>query len=376
MKRHMTILLALALAAACFAGCSDDDDDSNPAGPSTGSGIAVVNTGGDDEANLSVIDFRQGTAWNDLLPLAGTSELARFGDHVYIVDKSGDRVIRFDPVERAVLGEFSTGPGSAPNSIVFASSEKAYVTLADSAAVKIVDPTAMTVTGSIDISSMADSDGDPDQDHAVIRDGKLYVALRRSSGRSLNDYSSLAVIDIASDTVAGEIVLATNGIAGASKFAIGGGVQGQNTVAGNLYPYVVGSISDPADGAIEIVDTAAMTTDLLMTETAIGGNITIWVFDSNTTGWAIAGLSDRSGGEGWGLRRFDLAAGTFTPVSSFQKAYYSWALDFSADGLVLVGSSNEDNPGVWVFDSADGYAPLFEKPIDTGLLPERILVVR
>ena len=377
MKHFFTLMLTLMLAMV-FIGCSDDDDDDdgNVVGPASGDGIAVVNTAGDDEANLSVLDFVKGVAYKDLLPLAGTSNLTQYGDYVYIVDKDGDRIVKFDPVNRTAVGEMSTGPNSSPNSIVFASSSKAYVSMSDSAQVKIVNPSSMTATGSIDISEMADDDGDPDQGHAVIHNGRLYVSLRRSSGRSLTDHSSLAVIDIESDTVVGEIILATNGIAGSSKNSIGGQVGGASSVGGPLYPYVVGSVSDDADGAIELVDTEAMTTSIVMSETEIGGNITLWVFNTATTGWAIVGESDTSGGEGWGLNSFDLTARTFTPVSTFQKSYYCWALDYTNDGLVLVGSNDEDEPGVWIFDSNNDYAPVFEEPISVGLLPKRILVVR
>ena len=356
-------------------GCSKDKDN-NPVNAGSGVRLAVISTEGDDEANISVIDFETGTAWNDLLPVSGACEMGQYGDYVYLVDKDGDRVIKFDPEARTALGELSTGAGSAPNSIVFVSAAKAYITLADNPSIMIINPSTMTESGSIDISDMADSDGDPDQDHAVIKDGKLYVALRRSSGRSLSDYSSIAVIDIATDTVAGEIILQTNGIAGASKYSLGGQVRGSQTVAGDIYPYIVSSISYPDDGAIEVLDTAAMTSEVLYSETDIGGNMTIWVFDTPVTGWGIAGLSTTSEGEGWGLTHFNLATGSFEPVSSFQKSVYSWGLDCTDDGLVLVGNEDENNPGVWVFDSKNNYEPVFEQPIDVGLIPSRIFVVR
>lgn len=374
--QRMWTAAAIGLLVMGLAGCSNDSGDKNPVGPGSGSRLAVISTEGDDEANISVIDYETGEAWNDLLPVSGACEMGQYGDLVYLVDKDGDRVIKFDPEERTALGELSTGAGTAPNSIVFVSATKAYVTLANDPTVMIMNPSSMTAAGSIDISAMADDDGDPDQDHAVIKDGKLYVALRRSSGRSLTDHSSVAVIDIATDTVAGEIILQTNGIAGASKYSLGGQVRGQATVTGDIYPYIVSSISYPDDGAIEMLDTADMTSEVRYSETDIGGNMTIWVFDTPVTGWGIAGLSDTSGGDGWGLIRFDLTAGTFEPVSTFQHSVYSWGLDCTDDGLVLVGNEDEDNPGVWVFDSINNYAPVFENPIDVGLIPSRIFIVR
>lgn len=374
MFRNFTMLM-LVLSAVIITSCSDDDK-KDPTGPSSISGYAIVSTGGDNESNISVIDYINNKTYNDLLPVSGTCELQQYGSYVYIIDKEGDRIIKFDPKGRTAVGEMSTGPGSAPESIAFISATKAYATMSDSAALKIFNPTTMTVTGSIDLSSMADADGDPDQGHAVLKDGKVYVALRRSNGSKLTDHSSIAVINVSNNTVAGEIILKTNGIGGANKNSIGGGVGFSSTVVGTPYPYMIGSVSKATDGGIETLDTQAMSSQVYMSETEIGGNISNWVFDTTTTGWAIVGLSTASGGEGWGLKRFDLSAKTFTAVSAFQKSYYCWGIDYTSEGLVLVGSQDEKNPGVWVFDSKNGYKAVFDKPIDTGLLPERILVLR
>ena len=113
MKHFFALSIALCIALA-FIGCSDDDDDDTVVGPSTSNGIAVVSTAGDDEANLSMLDYINGISYNDLLPLSGTSNLAQFGDYIYIVDKDGDRVVKFDPVNRIAVGEMSTGPNSSP----------------------------------------------------------------------------------------------------------------------------------------------------------------------------------------------------------------------------------------------------------------------
>lgn len=371
---RIIISTSIAMLLFAFAGCSKDDK-GNTTGPTASGGIAVVSTGGDNESNISVIDYINGKAYNDLLSVTGTCEFFQKGDYVFIVDKDGDRIIKFDPYNRVAIAEMSTGASTAPEAIVFISDTKAYCTMSDSAAVKIFNPSSMKVTGSIIISQFADSDGDPDQGHAVLKDGKVYVALRRATGSKLTDHSSLAVINAANDSVLGEIVLKTNGVGGASKNSLGGNVGYSTTTNGTIYPYCIGSVSKATDGAIDRLDTATGTTEVLMSESVIGGNISNWVFDTSTTGWAIVGLSTTSGGEGWGLKRFDLNAGTFTAVSTFQKSYYCWGVDYTSSGLVLVGSQDENNPGVWVFDSNNGYKPVFETPINTGLPPERLIVL-
>lgn len=369
-------LLALVFSVVFGAGCSDDKSNGNPVGPGSSSGLAVVSTGGDNESNLAVVDYVNNKAWIDLMPLSATVELAQYGGYVYILDKDGDRVIKFDPAARTAVAELGTGPKSAPESIAFLSATKAYVTMSDSATVKVINPSNMRAIKSISLASLADADGDPDQGNAVIRDGKVYVALRRSSGSKLTDHSGIAVIDATADTLIGEIKLKTNGIAGASKHSLGGDPHGSTVVTGTIFAYIIGSVSKATDGGIESIAPGSMETASVMSETQIGGNISNWVFDTPTTGWAIVGLSTTSGGEGWGLKRFDLTAGTFTAVSDFQKSSYCWAVDFSDEGLVLTGSQDENNPGVWVYDSKNAYKPVFEKPINTGLIPKRIIVVR
>ncbi len=369
--------LSLILIIAVFSGCSEeDDDDDNPVGPGSSSGLIVVNTGGSDEYNISVVDYVNNVAYNDLLPVNGTCILTQYGDDVYIVDKDGDRIIKFDPESRSAIGEMSTGAGSAPHNVAFVSATKAYVTMSDSAAVKIINPASMESLGSIDISSLADEDGDPDQGYAVIKNGKLYVPLRRSNGRSLTDYSSVAVIDMSADSLVTEIILQTNGTAGANICSMGGEAGRSSRVDGPLYIYSIGSVSDDSDGAIELINPDDMASQVLYTESDIGGSITTWIFDTSATGWLVSGLAERSGGQGWGLTRFDLTAGTFTAVSDFQNSYYTWAIDYSDDGLVFVGYNDEDNPGLMIFDSLNDYAPLFDDPISTGLLPKRLLCVR
>jgi DNA-binding beta-propeller fold protein YncE len=268
--------------------------------------------------------------------------------------------------------------GCGPNSIVFASATKAYVTASDAPNLYIIDPETMTVTGSIDISAMADDDGDPDQYQAMIKedDDRLYVTLRRSSGRSLSDHSSLAVIDTTTDTVIDELILQTNGVSGMAQDALGGQTGGEDTCSGDIYVHVGGSMTKADDGAVEKVDTAAVTSSVVVAEPVYGGTITTWVFDSNTTGWAIAGLSVDKGGEGFDLLRFDLDTGAFTPVSSFQNQIYSYALDYTDDGFVLVGDKDENTYGVRVYDSVNNYAERFAEPLDVGLIPNRILVLR
>ena len=379
------ILLVSILSLALMACGSDDDDTSSGGGNEPIENMAVVNTKGDDEASISVINYETGETYNDLLVVGGSCDMTQYGDMVFIIDKSNDRIVKFDPASRSMISELAVTPGASPNSITFASSTKAYVTASNLPEVFIINPETMTQTGSVDISDLPDDregDEDPDQYQAVIKGDRLYVTLRRSTGRSLNDYSSLAVIDTTTDTLTplGEIQLITNGVSGMAQDALGGKTIDEDTLSGDLFVHVGGSMTKADDGAVEYVDVDTDATTVLATEIDYGGTITSWVFDTNTTGWALLGQSDKYGGTGFGLYRFELAAtaatATFTAVSAFQDQIYTYALGCTSDGLVLVGDKDEDTYGVRVYDSTDGYAEVFDSPIDVGLIPNRILVLR
>lgn len=376
---HVLVVAMFLIVGLTVSGCggggssSSNDDD----GEITLGTLAIVNTKADDEANIAIIDYVSGETFIDLLPVGGSCDMTQYGDFVYIVDKSNDRIVKFDPLARALVGEMSMDAGCGPNSIVFASATKAYVTASDAPHVFIIDPAAMAVSGSIDVSVFADEDGDPDQYQAIIKGDRLYVTLRRSSGRRLTDHSSLAVIDITTDTVVDELILQTNGVSGMAQDALGGQTGGEDVCSGDIYVHVGGSMTTAGDGAVEKIDTTALSSTVVADEDAYGGTLSTWVFDSNTTGWAMAGLSaDKEGGEGFDLLRFDLEANTYTPVSAFQNQIYTYALDYTDDGLVLVGDKDENRYGVRVYDSENDYAEVFAEPLNVGLIPNRILVLR
>ena len=378
------LMLAVFILSLVMTGCASDEDDDDASGGGSGifQNLAVVNTKGDDESSISVINYVTGDTYNDLLVVGGSCDMAQYGDMVFIIDKSNDRIVKFDPEARAMVTELAVTAAAGPNSIAFASSTKAYVTLSDLPEVWVINPQTMTQTGSVDISSLPDDrDGDPDPDQyqAMIKGDRLYVTLRRSTGRFLNDYSSLAVIDTTTDTLLGEIELLTNGVSGMAQDALGGQTYAEDTLSGDLFVHVGGSMTDAVDGAVEYVDVDAETTTVLATEDQYGGTIAGWVFDTNTTGWAISGLSEPDG-SGFGLYRFELdpagATATFTAIDAFQGQLYTYALACTSDGKVLVGNKDEDDYGIYVYDSTNDYAEVFDSPLDVGLIPNRILVLK
>lgn len=374
LMRSSVILLAVTILflTGCGESGSDGDGDGDKVGAATG--VAVVNTRLDDEANISVVDYSTGETWNDLLDVEGPCYLAQYGEYVYIVDKLANIISKFDVSSMSVVKDMSTGDSSKPYSVCFLSSTKGYIALNGTTCVGIFNPETMEMSGQIDISSMAAADGKLQQYHCMIKGNRLFVTLRQNT-RDDEKTSSLAVINTDDDSIVSELVLQTDGVSGMGQDALGGKLQTETSLSGDLYVAVVNSMKVIDDGAIEQVENAESDSPfstVIASESDFGGSMATWVFDTNTTGWAIVGVSGD-----YGLVRFDLGeTPVFTPVSDFQRKEYTYALECTDDGLVLVGAKSEDEYGVWVYDSTSNYEKVFSSPIDVGLMPNRILIVR
>ncbi len=377
MKMSSWLILISLLLTFCFilSGCGSSSSSSNRTLDDKATDLAIVNTRLDDEANISIINFKTGETYNDLLDVEGQCYMVQHGAYIYIVDINGNKIIKFDYVNRAVVTDLSTGDSTKPYSICFASPTKAYIALNNTTYIGTFNPETMEMSDKqIDLSSMAASDNKLQQYHCMIKDNRLFVTLRQNT-KNAEKTSAIAVIDTDSDEIIKELVLQTDGVSGMGQDALGGKLQTELTNSGNMYVNVVDSMSVTDDGGIEIIediDTANPTSRIIASESDYGGSMANWVFDTNTTGWAIVGVKPE-----YSLIRFDLSGTpTFTNVSSFQDQVFTYVLECSDDNLVLVGSKNEDSPGIWVYDANNDYQPLFSEPIDVGLLPNRILIIR
>lgn len=369
-KRYLSGGLILGMVAWGAVGCNSSSSSGGDAGSRS---LAVVNTRLDDDANISLVNFKTGEVEKDLLDVAGPCFLAQHGAYVYVVDKTANKIIKWNPKTRTAEKDLSTGDSSKPYSVCFASDTKGYVALNGVSQVFVFNPQTMEKIDEIDLSSLEAADKKLQAYYCRIKDGKLFVTLRQNT-RNSEKTSSLAVINVADDTLVTELTLATDGVSAMGQDAIGGKARWSDAFSGDMYVAVVNSMTKPDDGAIERVvdtDTDHPTSSVAYNESEFYGSLAMWVFDTPTTGWAITGVKPS-----YSLVHFDLAAGGFTKAPVFQDTLYSYAMDLSEDGLLLVGSKEEDNPGIWVYDTKDNYKSKFSKPLNVGLLPNRILVIK
>jgi DNA-binding beta-propeller fold protein YncE len=296
---------------------------------------------------------------------------------VYVINRlGGDSIQALDPQDGfRTLWECSVGNGTNPHDLVVAAPDKAYVTLYESPELLIVDPSvgascAGFVRGSIDLGALADADGIPEADIAGIVGGRLFVALQRLDRDFFlqpTDFSSVAVIDVASDALVDVDpstpepdairLTRTNPFAGNQGLVV--------DADGFILLGEVGSFGTIGDGGIERVDPRTLeTAGFLITEEELGGNLTDFVIADGNTGYAIISDLDFNNA----LVRFDLAERRVTATLATGQDYLVDVAYEPTRGEIYLTDRTLERPGIRIFRTSDD-VELTAAPIDTGLPP-------
>jgi hypothetical protein len=316
--------------------------------------------------NLASIVEGETTAATNLLLLHSDLVVTAYEGYVYVIErKGGDNIIKLDPNnlgESGVIYQKSVGNDSNPQDIAFVSENKAYVSRHSDTALWIIDPSTGDKIGEVDLSGFVayagtdSAEAVPQMSSMAIAGGKLYVVCQRLKGWDPGDVSLIVVIDIASDTVIKPIELERKNPCDIALFG------------GKLYVACTGSWSDPTDGGLEVIDTAADTNQgVLISETELGGNL---------SGVAVVSAS----------KGYVLVMGTWpnTVVKSFdpQTSAVGEALvgatsaadaEFNGSGKLYVADRSTEHPGIYIYDTFDDQ--LIAGPISTGLPPNCIAFV-
>ncbi|MCD6269090.1 MAG: hypothetical protein J7J71_03030 [Deltaproteobacteria bacterium] len=124
----------------------------------------------------------------NLLPAGSDIKMAAQGEFFYRIARSGsDSVTKFAATAPATpVWQYSTlgdEAASNPQSMIFASSTKAYIPRFNSDKMWVVNPETTTEagfkTGAVDLSAYADADGLPEMTQGVVVNGKLFLVLQR-----------------------------------------------------------------------------------------------------------------------------------------------------------------------------------------------------
>ena len=145
----------------------------------------------------------------NLLPAGSDIKMAARGEFFYRIARlNSDSVTKFAATAPATpVWQYSTlgdEAASNPQSMIFASSTKAYIPRMSSDKMWVVNPETTTEagfkTGAIDLSAYADADGLPEMTQGVVVNGKLFLLLQRLENFVPTATPYLVVIDADSDT--------------------------------------------------------------------------------------------------------------------------------------------------------------------------------
>ncbi len=286
----------------------------------------------------------------------------------FIIARYGaDAVDVIDPhAGWTVSSEYSVGAGSNPQDIAVVSSERAFVARLDHSELLIVHPTDGTEIGTVDLSSMADADGNPDMAWVLHLQGRIYVVLQK-----LDDLfaptgpSSIAVIDAATGAIEEEITLS-----GANSY----GKFRYNHVLGKIVIAQAG-VFGVLDGGIEYLDPHDLTlSGFVITEQEIGGDLSDVVIVSETKGYAVIGVPVDSGAATH-LVSFNPSTGKKLKDLIVRDEWTIGFMELSPDGGQLwVCDREPELPGLRIFDTGNDME-ITGEPLDVGLPPFMICFV-
>jgi hypothetical protein len=267
-----------------------------------------------------------------------------------------------------IVGEYTVKDTDAvdtnPQDMEVVSDDKAYVSRLGTADLLVVHPTDGTVIDTIDLSSYADEDGNPEAARMHQLDGKIYLALQRTDSMTwlTTDYSSILVID--AETGAVEEEIETTAKNPSAEIRYNASMDKLVIVESGDFGVLEGGIEflDPSDNSVS---------GLVITEEELGGDVDDAVVVSATKGYAIVGVItdwDNFIGE-TSLVSFNPSTGKKLGNVAVSDNWDYNAIELNPDGTELwLADRAMTNPGIRIFDVATD-EELTEDPIDVGLPP-------
>jgi hypothetical protein len=345
--------------------------------------IAVVLTTDAATGSYSVVDLTSLNVFKDI-KIAGVNSdaIARFfvnpsafpAGRVYVVNRLGEDSIQvLDPQLGFITptnGVLSVGNGTDAWDIVFVNTNKAYVSRLRAPKLLIINPTTLRITGDIDLSSLVkptDSDGSPDPAYMLLRNGMVYVALRHIDFTQplLPPVARGQVVVINTTTDRIESVITLNGQDPASEFQF----------SPDLNRILISSVGDVAviDDGIEAINPDINTVDpqFVLSEAAMGGDITSFVVVSRTKGFAIVRGTDLA----HSLSTFDPSSGQRlqTLVGPLNVLMPQLALNSRNEVYVAVIATQRDASGLRIFDASTDNE-ITTTPLNVGQFPPAFTV--
>ena len=331
------------------------------------SGIAVV----DLETHESV--FRPGALYRD-------SVLRNSDGAVVGINRFGAnslKVFDIDDPNLVTIKECSVSDGfnSNPHDVALFGN-KGYVALYESNELLVIDRNVLEdpavdpacdslITGRIDLTALADSDGLPEMDRVAVVGDRAYVALQTLVHARLFEpagTAALAVIDTAQNRLAGSIPLALQNPFAETKGLIVGPHRKRLYLGG---PGII--FTDLTDGGIEAVDLDTQASlGLLVTGAELGGDLFDFVMVGSQRAYAVVTGADQINR----VLEVDLIQRN-TGAELLASREPITDIEMTEDGMLWVAfreDSAEAAPGLRVFDVATNRETT-PQPIFPGNLP-------
>jgi hypothetical protein len=366
-KRRAPVLLSIALAAA-LAGCSTNRPAVNAPIVPGGHPLAYVITTDFATGALSVVDVDSRQVTPNVASIHSDATLRLYGGLIYVVNRfGGDNIQVIDPANGySTVRQFSTGNGSNPQDIAFASASKAYVSRYGSSDLLIVDPRNGSTLGTISLAAFADSDGLPEMARMAIVRQYLFVACQRLTNFAASNPSMVVVIDIGTD----KVVDAQPLVPGIQAITL----TGRNPFTDFAYDaqddeLLIGCAGTfgVLDGGIERIDPVHLgSRGFAITETALGGDVNDigWVSPSHS--YAIVNdAAFNASVVAWN----EIAADTIRTVYA-PGGFHLADCEANGRGELWVADNATVTPGIRIFRV--GADTLIAGPLSTGLPPNQI----
>jgi hypothetical protein len=335
-----------------------------------------------DFAFVTATDFATGSAalvaadttlerYCNLTAIHSDAVARYFDGRIYIVNRNGaDNIQVLEPASGfATIKQFSVGNGSDPHDIAFVSRTRAFVTRYNESQLWIVDTNQGRRSGLIDFTWLADADGIPEMDHMVRVGDYIFVSIQRLNRDT--DWGPVGASYIAVFNAFTEQFVDTDPVTA--------GTQALRMVATNPFGEMVMNPKTPViwvpaagrfgilDGGLEIVNPATLESQLVLTESQLGGDISDVVPIDENRGVAI--VSDANFNSM--LVGFDLSVSGPVDTLYAPGGFVLQDAELSRDQRIFVSDRTVVRPGIRVFTS-DTWTQITNTPIDVCLPPADI----
>lgn len=298
-----------------------------------------------------------------------------YGNYVFVINRfTYDSITVLEKSSLTMVNQYSVNDPSCnpsnPHDLAFVSETKAYLSRYECRDLWIINPVSGEFLGAIDLAAAGygGSDGIPEMSGLLIHGATLYVAIQLLD-RSTWTYEArgrLVLINIASDSVAGDIVLT------------GGNPVTDLFYSPDLDRIVVGEVGDYlviGDGGIEAINPYTMAAEgFIINETALMGNLADFAIASAGQGYAT--ITDSAFNSV--LIAFDPSTGTRdpTPVYSAQVGFSLWDMALNDRGELYLCDRTATAPGIVIVDTLNNDAIVTQEPINLGLPPFSIVFLK